>query len=141
MKEFRARAIINASAPEVFKTLMNLESYPKFDPNCIKIEGEMMEEGLLKIRSKLSPNRIFKVRITTLKPHEKMVWESGLPFNLFKGVRTFTVMPKDDQTSEFEMAEVFSGPLLALFAKAIPDMTPAFLDFAKGLKRFMESRG
>jgi hypothetical protein len=140
MKEFRARAVINAPAIEVFKILMNLEAYPNFDPNCVKIQGKMIEDGLLKIESKLSPNRIFKVKITELRPHEKMVWESGLPLNLLKGVRTFTVLAKDDQTSDFEMVEVFSGPLVGILGKAIPDMTTAFAEFAKGLKRYLESR-
>ncbi len=36
MKEFRAKAIINAPAEDVFQTLTNLDAYPQFDPNCIK---------------------------------------------------------------------------------------------------------
>ncbi len=106
----------------------------------LSIDGIATLNSCLKIRSKLSPDRVFKVRITELKPNEKMVWESGLPLNLFKGVRTFTVTPKDDQTTEFEMVEVFSGLLSHVFGKAIPDMSNAFLDFSKGLKRFIESR-
>jgi len=140
MKEFRARAIINAPAAAVFQTITNLEAYPKFDPNCIKIDGVMELNGRLKIQSKLSPNRIFDVTVSEFKPNEKMVWESGLPLNLFKGRRTFLVTAKDDQTSEFEMVEVFTGLLANLICKSIPDMNEAFSDFAKGLKRFIEAR-
>ncbi|HXW52619.1 MAG TPA: SRPBCC domain-containing protein [Myxococcota bacterium] len=138
MKEFRAKAIINAPAAVVFQTLTNLDIYPDFDPNCIKIEGRVLVNSCIKIRSKLSPDRLFKVTITELKPNEKMVWEAGLPFNLFKGVRTFTVIAKDDQTTEFEMVEVISG--LLPHVKMLPDMSAAFSDFAKGLKRFIEAR-
>ena len=38
------------------------------------------------------------------------------------------------------MCEVFSGPMLKLIAKSIPDMTEAFDAFAAGLKARAEER-
>jgi hypothetical protein len=57
-----------------------------------------------------------------------------MPFGLFKGVRTYTLTPKSDGTIDFEMCEVFSGPLLPLIGKTIPDMTQAFQQSVSGLK-------
>lgn len=140
MKEFRTKAIINASADMVWKTITDSSLYAQFDPNCITIKGAIEQGKYIKIRSKLSPNRVFTVKVNEMKPHERMVWQSGLPFNLFGGVRTFTVIAKDDQTTEFHMEEVFSGHLFNLFKNQLPDMNDAFRQFSQGLKKFIESR-
>ena len=67
-----------------------------------------------------------------------MVWTGGLPFGLFKGVRTFTMVPKGDSV-EFAMREVFSGPLARLIESSLPDMQPAFDEFAAALKARAEA--
>lgn len=140
MKEFRTKAIINAPAAVVWQTIMDISNYPRFDPNCIKIEGVIKAGNHIKIYSKSRPNRGVRVRVTELLKDDKMVWEAGLPLNLFKGVRTFTVIAKDDYTTEFHMVEIFNGLLLGLIANVIPDMSDAFSQFSKGLKSFIESR-
>lgn len=140
MKEFHTKAIINASADLVWRTLTDSTLYPEFDPNCLGIEGAIKMGNSLKIRSKLSPNRVFKVTVSELKPQELMIWESGLPLNLFTGKRTFSVLAKDDQTTEFHMSEIFSGYLVGLFANKLPDMNQAFAQFSRGLKGYIESR-
>lgn len=56
-----------------------------------------------------------------------------MPLGLFKGVRTFTLTPRGEQT-EFTLHEVFSGPMLKLIGGSIPDMTDAFKGFVAGLK-------
>jgi hypothetical protein len=61
-----------------------------------------------------------------------------MPLGLFRGERTFTVTRKSDAVVEFRMREVFSGPMLKLIGKSIPDMTDAFEQFAAGLKRRAE---
>jgi uncharacterized protein YndB with AHSA1/START domain len=86
MKEFRTKAIINAPAATVWKTITDGTLFPKFDPNCISLEGAIDKGRTIKIRSKLSPKRVFTVTVSELKAPELMVWESGLPFNLFRGV-------------------------------------------------------
>jgi hypothetical protein len=63
-----------------------------------------------------------------------MEWTGGLPLGLFKGVRTFTLTPNPDSSTNFTVEEVFSGPLLPLFARSLPDMTQPFADFVAGLK-------
>ena len=140
MRIFRTRAIINAPATVVWETLTDTKAYPKFDPNCLKIEGEFLPGKNIIIYSKSYSKPRLKARISQFEPNESMVWEAGLPFNIFKNVRTFTIIAKDDQTTEFSMVEVFDGHLFALFAARIPDLDNAFNAFSKGLKRFIESR-
>ena len=134
--EFRTKIVINASAETVFNTICQAENFVLFDPNCIRIDGEIKKGNYIKAHSKLNPGRAFKVRVSELKAPESMVWEGGMPFNLFKGVRIFSVIAKDDRTTEFHMVETFSGPLLNLFKNSIPDMTEAFKQFSKGLKKY-----
>lgn len=140
MKEFRTRAIINAPAFIVWNTIISLDDYPKFDPNFVKIEGKVKNKEQLKLYYKPYSKWFIKVKIKDLRPQEIMVWEWRLPFNLFKGIRTFTITAKDDQTTEFEMIEVYRGHLLPFWAAKVPDLDGPFREFSKGLKQFIESR-
>jgi hypothetical protein len=64
-----------------------------------------------------------------------MVWTGGAPLGfLFKAERTFLVTPKSAGSVEFSMQEVFSGLLAPLICKSIPDLQPAFDEFALCLK-------
>jgi hypothetical protein len=69
-----------------------------------------------------------------------MVWTGGMPLGLFRGVRTYTLAPHDGGT-RFSMQEVFSGPLLGVIGRSIPDLQPSFERFADGLKAEAELRG
>lgn len=67
-----------------------------------------------------------------------MTWTGGMPLGLFKGVRTFTLMPQANGSTGFTLREEFSGLLLPLIARSIPNQTKTFEDFAAGLKVFAE---
>ena len=56
-----------------------------------------------------------------------------MPLGLFKGVRTFSLTP-DGTTTRFSMREEYSGPLLPLIWRSMPDLGPSFQQFARGLK-------
>ena len=71
--------------------------------------------------------------MTEFAPSERMVWTGGMPLGLFKGVRTFTLTPADGAT-RFTMREEFSGPMLPLIWRSMPDFGPSFEQFARGLK-------
>ena len=138
MKEFRASTTINAAPDKVWAVLMDTPRYPEWDPYCDKIEGSVGLGNQLKAFSKLSPGRAFKVKVTELVDNEKMVWSAGMPFGLFKGVRTFTLTGAGE-ASEFTVHETFSGPMMALIGGTIPDMTEPFEKFVVGLKRRAET--
>jgi hypothetical protein len=69
-----------------------------------------------------------------------MGWAGGMPLGLFKGVRTFTLSPQGTGTTKFTMREEYTGPLLPLIWKSMPDLGPSFEKFAKGLKAEAERR-
>jgi hypothetical protein len=64
----------------------------------------------------------------------KMTWTGGMPLGLFKGVREFVLDSKQDGSVDFNVKEVFTGPLLPMFAGSLPDRTQPFQDFVDELK-------
>ncbi|OLE80497.1 MAG: hypothetical protein AUG06_04070 [Actinobacteria bacterium 13_1_20CM_2_65_11] len=67
-----------------------------------------------------------------------MVWSGGMPLGLFKGERTYTLSPVGDSETRFNMREEYTGPMLGMIWKSIPDLGPAFQEFAQSLKREAE---
>ena len=137
MKEYQATATIHESPEKIWAILTELSAYPEWDPYCEKIEGRVALGEKIKAFSKLSPGRAFPVKVTELVPNQRMTWTGGMPFGLFKGTRTFTLTPQGLST-QFTLREVFSGPMLALIGRSIPDMTAAFEQFVSGLKHRAE---
>jgi hypothetical protein len=64
-----------------------------------------------------------------------------MPLGLFKGVRTFSLSPEGNGTTTFTMREEFTGPMLPLIWRSMPDLQPTFQQFANGLKQRAESDG
>ena len=62
-----------------------------------------------------------------------MAWTGGIPLGLMTGVRTFSLAPQDGAT-RFTLREEFTGPLLPLIWRSMPDMQPSFDKFAAALK-------
>lgn len=140
MKEFRAQATIFAPLETIWTILTDASAYPEFDASCERIEGRIEKGEKLTAYSKLSPGRGFGAKVVELERGERMVWSGGMPLGLFKGVRTFTTTKKPDGSVEVTLHEVFSGPMLALIGKSLPDMTEPFEGFVKGLKNRAEKR-
>jgi hypothetical protein len=88
--------------------------------------------------SKANPGRAFPVKVTELSPTRRMTWSGGMPLGLFKGVRTFTLAPEGNGTTRFTMREEYTGPLLPLIWRSMPDLGPSFRQFANGLKERAE---
>jgi hypothetical protein len=133
MKEFKATTTIKASSEKIWDILTDAAGYPNWDPNMIKLEGMIGPGEKLKIHTKIS-SRVFPVKVTNFVPGKKMTWSSGMPLGLFKGERTFSLTPQESGGVQFSLREVFSGPLLGLFGRSIPDLNPSFEQFAAGLK-------
>jgi hypothetical protein len=103
----------------------------------LRIEGEIGPGTRFKLWSEASPKRAFPLRVSEFKPPQRMVWEGGMPFGLFKGVRIFTLKPAMGG-SDFHVREDYSGPLSGLVGKSIPDLGPSFEKFADALKSLAE---
>jgi hypothetical protein len=138
MKVFSTRTIINASPERIWAILTDAAAYPEWDPGMERLEGRIAAGEKVKAFTKLQPGRAFPAKVTEFVPGRSMKWTGGMPLGLFKGERTFTLEPRGDGTTEFALREAFSGPLLGIFGRSIPDLTPSFEQFAAGLKRRAE---
>jgi hypothetical protein len=67
-----------------------------------------------------------------------MVWTGGMPLGLFKGERTFLLTPGSNERIDFSMREEYSGLMAPLICRSIPNLQPAFDEFASDLKRAAE---
>jgi hypothetical protein len=56
-------------------------------------------------------------------------------------VRTFTLTPQGNGTTRFTVREQYTGALLPMIWRTMPDLGPSFEKFATGLKRRAEQEG
>jgi hypothetical protein len=134
LKYFSASSNIRASKETIWKILTDAPNYPTWDPGVSRIEGTIAAGAKLVAYNKINPNRAFPAKVTEFIPGQKMVWVGGMPLGLFKGVRSFTLVPKSDSSIDFALREEYSGPLLPMIGGSIPDLTQSFQDFVAGLK-------
>lgn len=134
MKRFATRTTIQASPGAVWAILTDASAYPRWNTTVSKVEGTIALGQKVTVHAVISPDRSFPVRVTTLDAPRKMVWTGGMPIGfLFKGERTFSLTPTGDGV-EFSMEEIFDGLFSGMITKSIPDLQPAFEEFAACLK-------
>jgi hypothetical protein len=133
MKHYEAETTIAAEPERVWGILTDAPAYAEWDNAVIRLDGRVAAGEQLGITSELDPKRVHKVKVTEFDPARRMEWTGGMPLGLFKGVRTFTLDP-DGGGTRFKMREEFTGPMLPLIWKSLPDMSGAFQRFASGLK-------
>jgi hypothetical protein len=139
MKTFQVATSIRATANTLWQILTDAPKYPLWNQTVDKVEGRIAAGEKVTVHAKINPGRSFPVKVTEFVPGKKMVWSGGMPLGLFKGERTFTLTERGDGQVEFRMREVFSGPLSPLIERSIPDLQPAFDEFAASLKRRAEA--
>jgi hypothetical protein len=134
MKSYDAQATINATPERIWKLLTDAPGYPSWNPTVERIEGRIAPGETITVVVKVNPGRTFPVKVTQFQPGKRMVWSGGMPLGLFRGERTYTLEPAGDGATRFTMREEYTGPLLPMIWKSIPDLGPAFQEFATGLK-------
>jgi hypothetical protein len=101
---------------------------PEWDSGVTKVEGAVADGGKIKVFTEVGGDRAFRVRVSTDSPRS-MTWTGGTPLGLFKDVRTFTLAAPGEGTSSHSR-EVFTGPLVGMMSKRMPDLQPSFDRFA-----------
>ena len=139
MKSFEVSISIHASPQVVWEILTDASKYTTWNTTISRIEGTIAPHERLKVHAKINPGRAFPVMVTEFVVAQKMVWTGGMPLGLFKGERTFTLTPSDGAV-EFRMIEIYTGLLEPLIGRSIPDLQPAFDQFAADLKKRAENQ-
>ena len=138
MKFYEATADIKASPERVWSLLTDAPRYTDWNTTVDRVEGKIAPGETIKVFVKVNPRRAFPVKVTEFKPAERMVWSGGMPLGLFKGERTYTLTPEAGGT-HFKMREEYTGPMLGMIWGSIPDLGPAFQEFAQSLKTKAEA--
>ncbi len=131
---------VQAAPKRVWALLTNAADFPRWNSTVKSIEGNIALGEKIKLKATIAPERIFNLAISEFVPEQKMVWRDGM-VPMFTGVRTFTLTPKADGSTDFAMAEVYSGLMLPMIAGSLPDFGPAFEQYASDLKREAQSAG
>jgi hypothetical protein len=138
MKTFTTTIVIRAKPEIIWSILTKAEDYASWNTTVDRVEGTIRPGETVKLFVKLNPGRAFPVKVTEYVPPSRMVWSGGMPLGLFKGERVFSLKPISETEVEFSMTEVFSGLMSPLIEKSLPDMQPAFDEFALRLKERAE---
>jgi hypothetical protein len=141
MKAYDATSMIQASPEAIWAILIDAPKYPSWDSGVQQVEGHIALGEKIKVRSEVNPDRAFPVEVTDFSPGRRMTWSGGMPLGLFKGVRTFTLSPQAAGATKFTVREEYTGPLLPLIWRSMPDLGPSFEQFATGLKQRAENSG
>ncbi len=138
MKRFASTVVIIATPERIWSILTDAARYPDWNTTVSKVEGRIAPGVRIVVHAVISPGRAFPVKVTAFDPPRRMVWRGGMPLGLFVGERVFELTSTSPGSVQFSMRESFAGPLASLIGRTIPDLQPAFDEFAAALKREAE---
>jgi len=127
---------IDASPDRVWSLLTDAARMPEWNTTVTHIEGTIAKGEKLRIRVPISA-RTFKVKVSGFEPARRMVWSDGQA-PMFAGVRTFGLEPNGEGT-RFSMSESFSGLMVPMIGRSLPDFKPVFEQYAVDLKKAAET--
>lgn len=136
--EYSAGINIKAKADKVWALMTNAADFPRWNSTVKSIEGKIASGETIKLVATISPTRTFNLKIIEFVPEKMMVWSDGNA--MFKGVRTYTVNQKADGSSDFTMAELYTGLMLPMIAGSLPDFIPTFEQYVSDLKKEAERK-
>ena len=138
MKHYEVAVSIDAPAAAVWEVLTDGADFTSWDSGVERFEGTMSLGEKITVYSEVSPGRAFPVEVVEFEPDQRMTWRGGMPLGLFVGTRTFVLSPEGTGT-RFVMREEFTGPMVPLIWRTMPDLGPTFTKFAEGLKARVEA--
>ena len=135
----RVELTIRARAATLWRLLTNAKDFPRWNSTVTSVEGQIREGEQLRVRVP-GTDRVFTPRVSDVVPDQRMTWTGGFS-PVFKGVRTFELRSGPDGSTDFVMEERFSGLMLPLVKRSMPDFGPVFERYASDLKQRAERCG
>ncbi len=128
---------LQSSPEKIWALLTNAANFPQWNSTVKSIDGIIAQGEIIKLVVTAAPERVFNLTISEFVPAKKLVWRDGM-VPMFQGVRTYTLTPQANGSTDFEMVEVFSGILMPMIAGSLPDFSSPFEHYASDLKREAE---
>jgi hypothetical protein len=138
MKSFATRIDIQAPVDKIWRILTDLPRWRQWNSTVERTVGNVERGAKVTVFVKQNPGRAFPLRVIELDAPRRMVWAGGMPLGLFRGTRVYELAAPSTAAVVFSMREDYTGPLAGLIGKSIPDLQPAFDEFAQCLKREAE---
>lgn len=126
-----------APVDRVWSAISDPVEWRRWDSMLMELSGEMKQGSRIKLKSKIAPDQIFKLQVSTFQPNSKMVLKSGF-WPMFTGVRTYTLTGENDQT-HLRLEETFSGLMLPMIKRKLPDCEAIFGTYLRDLKQELSS--
>ena len=127
-------ADIEAAPDRVWALLTRADDMVRWNSTLTSVEGSVEPRGSVRMQVPEAPSRTFKIKVSKFVPNQEMVWRNGNPV-IFLAVRTYSLTPNPDHSiTRFRMTEVFSGLMLPMVARRLPDFGPIFERYAADLK-------
>ncbi|MEO8049404.1 MAG: SRPBCC domain-containing protein [Acidobacteriota bacterium] len=130
---------IRAKPENIWRLLTDAKDFPRWNSTVTRIEGRIDNGETIRLHVP-GTERTFTPKISGFVPCERMTWSGGFA-PLFKGVRKFELRPRKDGSTDFAMEERFSGLMLPLARRSLPDFGAVFERYASDLKREAEQTG
>lgn len=128
-------AIDIAASPEtIWKLLTDGSRFASWNSTIVELTGKIAQGEKIKLRSKLAPERAFKLTVKEFRPHKRLSWGDAM------GTRIYTLTADANGGTRFSMSEKIGGPIFPLFARMIPSFDESFNQFAADLKVAAEER-
>jgi len=129
---YRVEVNVRASAPRIWNLLTDAQEFPRWNSTVTRIEGEIREGAKLRVHVP-GTGRVFTPTVSGVVPDARMTWADGVRL-IFRGVRVFELRPTGDGSTDFTMAERFSGLMVPFVKRYLPDFRPIFARYASDLK-------
>jgi len=132
----RIETKIHAKAEDIWKLLTDSQGFSSWNSTVSAIDGNIQEGERIRIHVP-GTDRTFTPKISGVVENKSMTWSNGFA-PIFKGSRKFELRQCPNGSTEFIMAEHFSGLIFALIKNKLPDFRLIFERYALDLKQEAE---
>ena len=143
MHKVETEVTIAAPAADVWRVLMDWPSYPEWNPNVRRIEGDARVGARLKVRLRNRPFLPIRLQPTLvyLTPERYLAWRGAVlgPF-ILEGERYFELIPTGPERCRMRIGERFTGLLTPAFGALLARIVePSFVAMNEALRVRVEA--
>lgn len=131
---------IDAPPPTVWAALVDIDSYPEWNPFIVEGRGEFSQGEKVELRMQPPGGKAmtFEPKVIKVEPDRELRWVGRLAVpGLFRGEHYFKLTPDGDGTL-LEHGEHFSGLLPRFMGKTLTRTEAGFVALNQGLKERAE---